>query len=171
MPGADSLRCYRSSPQGQRQWQRDGDRRRPALAADHFSTECMMAVERVYVIAVSGSRERLQMAAMVASVGAVSGAEVCVFLSMNALQYFVRGEAKRAPPEGPFGEAMETKNVPPFLTLFEQAVELGGARVYPCSMAMDVLWLEREALLPYLGEPLGLTKFLSDAQGAQVWSF
>jgi peroxiredoxin family protein len=111
------------------------------------------------------------MAAMVASVGAVSGNEVTVFLSMNSLHYFVKGNRDAPPAEGSFGTVMAGKKVPPFRTLFEQAVELGGAKIHPCSMAMDVLNVEKEALEPFLSEPLGLTKFLDDAQDAQVWSF
>jgi peroxiredoxin family protein len=126
---------------------------------------------KISIIVVSGAHERLQMAAMLASVGAVSGNEVSVFLSMNALAYFVTGSVAAAPPEGTFGALMAAKNVPAFRTLFRQAVELGGATVYPCSMAMDVMGIEREGLEPYLGEPLGLTKFLDDARDAQVWSF
>jgi peroxiredoxin family protein len=38
-------------------------------------------------------------------------------------------------------------------------------------MAMDVMGLEPAALEPFLGEPLGLTKFLDDAAEAQVWTF
>ena len=60
---------------------------------------------------------------------------------------------------------MAGKNVPAFRTLFQQAVELGDAKVYPCSMAMDVMGVEREALEPYLSEPLGLTKFLARRAG------
>jgi peroxiredoxin family protein len=108
---------------------------------------------------------------MVASVGAVSGNEVRVFLSMNALPPFARGAPGTAPAEGEFGSLMASKNVPPFKTLFEQAVELGGARIHPCSMAMDVMAVDRSALEPWLDEPLGLTKFLDDARDAQVWSF
>jgi peroxiredoxin family protein len=94
-----------------------------------------------------------------------------VFLSMNALQYFVKGNTLEAPAEGSFGTRMQGKKIPPFRTLLEQAVDLGGARVFPCSMAMDVLGVEREGLESYIGEPLGLTKFLADAGGAQVWTF
>jgi len=130
-----------------------------------------MSPNRISILVVSGARERLQMAAMVASVGAVSGNEVTVFLSMNALQYFTKGCTLEAPAEGSFGRQMEGKKIPPFRTLLEQAVELGDARIYPCSMAMDLLGLEREGLEPYLGEPLGLTKFLADSDGAQVWTF
>ena len=125
----------------------------------------------ISILVVSGALERLQMAAMVASVGAVSGNAVTVFLSMNALPYFLKGSVAAAPPEGPFGELMAGKNVPAFRPLFEQAVELGDAKLHPCSMAMDVLGIAQDTLLPHLGAPLGLTKFLHDARHTQVWSF
>jgi len=126
---------------------------------------------RISVVVVSGTLERLQMAAMVASVGAVSGNEVAVFLSMNALPLFRRGAPSSAPAEGPMGGLLTQKKAPPFKQLFEQAVELGDAKIYPCSMAMDVFGYQAEDLEAYLSGPLGLTKFLSDASGGQVWSF
>lgn len=126
---------------------------------------------KISIIVLSNNREQLQMAAMIASVGAVSGNEVLVFLSMNALRYFVRGSELRAPAEGPVGELIETKNVPPFKTLFEQAVSLGDAKIHPCSMAMDVLGVDSDQLEEYVGEPMGLTMFLDAAQDGQVWSF
>lgn len=130
-----------------------------------------MQPNKIKIIVVSGALERLQMAAMIASVGAVSGNEVRVFLSMNAMPFFVKGSTAVPPPEGPFGELMAGKNVPPFRTLFQQAIDLGDAKVHPCSMAMDVMGVEPAALEPYLSEPLGLTKFLHDARDSQVWSF
>jgi peroxiredoxin family protein len=126
---------------------------------------------KLRIVVVSGTRERLQMAAMVASVGAVSGDDVMVFLSMNALPFFAKGALQEAPEEGPVGKLLAQKNVPPFRQLFEQAVELGNAKIHPCSMAMDLLALEPAALEPYLSAPLGLTKFLNECKDAQVWSF
>jgi peroxiredoxin family protein len=131
----------------------------------------MMAGGKICVVVVSGSLERLQMAAMVASVAAVSGQETLVFLSMNALPYFLKGNTDKAPHEGRMGDLMAGKKVPEFRTLFEQAVEYGDAKVYPCSMAMDVLGVEREALEGFLQEATGLTKFLHDASDGQVWTF
>jgi len=125
----------------------------------------------IYVMVLSGTRERLQMAGMTAAVAAVSGSEVTVFLSMNALEHFVRGHERAPRAEGDFGRLLAEKQAPDFKSLFEQAVELGNARIHPCSMAMDVLGLEREALEAYVGEPLGLTRFLDDAASGQVWSF
>ncbi len=130
-----------------------------------------MSTKRISIIVVSGTRERLQMAAMIAAVGAVSGNAVDVFLSMNALEHVLKANAERAPAEGRFGALLQEKNAPDYKGLFEQAVELGDAKIYPCSMAMDVMGLDRAALEPYLGEPLGLTKFLETAADAQVWSF
>ncbi len=129
------------------------------------------STSKISIVVMSGKREQLQMAAMVASVGAVSGNEVIVFLTMNSLAYFAKDANINAPAEGRVGELLDQKNAPPFKVLFEQAVELGEAKIYPCSMAMDILELQPDGLEPYLSEPLGLTKFLSDAQGGQVWSF
>ena len=130
-----------------------------------------MESNRISIIVLSDKREQLQMASMVASVGAVSGSQVLVFLSMNALRYFVKGSKEAAPPEGPVGRLMSEKKVPPFEQLFEHAVKLGDAKIHPCSMAMDVLALEPAQLQDYVGEAMGLTQFLDEAKGGQVWSF
>ena len=128
--------------------------------------------DKLALIVTSGTREPLQMAAMMASVGSVSGFEVSVFLSMNAMTYFVAGrEGEAAPAEGEMGRLMDDKNAPPFMTLFEQAADLGGAKLYPCSMAVDVLEAGEDQLNPMLEKPLGLTKFMSDFEGATVLTF
>ncbi|HMM46873.1 MAG TPA: DsrE/DsrF/DrsH-like family protein [Thiobacillaceae bacterium] len=119
----------------------------------------------------TGTREKLQMASMIASVAAATGDDVSIFLSMNAVPYFVKGHAGEAPVEGEIGTIMEQKGVPPFKQLFQQAVELGGATILPCSMVLDVLKLEKDDLDPELGPPTGLTRFLSDAEGGQILTF
>ena len=130
-----------------------------------------MATEKISVMVTSNKREQLQMAAMVASVGAVSGNDVSVFLSMNSLNFFVRGSSEQATTEGHMGKLIEEKNVPDFKELFQQAVEYGDAKIFPCSMAVDILGLGQDDLEAYISEPLGLTSFLSDASEGQVWHF
>lgn len=130
-----------------------------------------MSSNKIAIIVVSEKREQLQMAGMVASVGAVTGAEVTVLVSMNALAHFRRGASGQAPPEGRMGELLEERKAPPFRTLFQQAVELGGAKIHPCSMAMDILGLGQADLEDYLGEPMGLTMFLDEAAEGRVLSF
>ncbi len=123
------------------------------------------------IICISGYRENLQMAAMFAATAAVSGNAVSVFLSMNALRYFVKNNQISSLPEGEIGLLMEEKHVPPFEDLFRQAVELGGAKLYPCSMAMEVLGIPDGELQPYIENPLGLTKYLSDFEDGHVMTF
>lgn len=127
--------------------------------------------QKLNIICVTGTREKLQMAAMFASVAAATGEAVSVFLSMNALSYFVKGHAGDAPAEGEMGTLMAQKGVPPFKQLFQQAVELGDAQLLPCSMALDLMKITHEDLDPELGPPTGLTRFLSDAEGGQMLTF
>ena len=131
----------------------------------------MSATSKLNILIVAGTRERLQMAAMTASVAAVSGTEVRILLSMNALPYFVKNRAAEPPPEGEFGRTMEGKKVPPFKQLLESAVELGEAKIHPCAMAMDVLALTPAEVDDFLAPPQGLTKFLSDGADAQWLTF
>jgi peroxiredoxin family protein len=69
------------------------------------------------------------------------------------------------------GVLLQNKNAPDFRELFQSAVELGDAQVYPCSMALDILNISTSELVDYIAEPLGLTKFLDMASDSQVWSF
>jgi len=130
-----------------------------------------MAAQKICVVVVSGTRERLQMAAMSASVAAVSGIEVTIFLSMNAVPFFIKGASMEAPSEGRFGDLLVQKKAPDFKTLFRQAVELGDAKILPCSMALDIAGITPESLEPFVGEPTGLAAFLTEAGNAQVWTF
>ena len=127
---------------------------------------------KIHIVCVSGTREKLQMASMMASVAATLGDEVSVFFSMNALLYFVNGRSTEPPVEGEFGTLMtQNKGVPSFRTLFQMAAELGSATLLPCSMALDLLKITKDDLDPAFGPPTGLTRFLSDAEGAQLLTF
>jgi peroxiredoxin family protein len=126
---------------------------------------------QICIVCVSGTREKLQMAAMFASVAAASGDTVSVFFSMNALSYFIKGHDEEVPAEGEFGALIAQEGVPPFRQLFHQAAELGDAKLLPCSMAMDLLKIKEDDLEPAFGPPTGLTRFLSDAEGGQLLTF
>lgn len=126
---------------------------------------------KINIVCVSGTHEKLQMAAMFASVAIATGDTVTVFFSMNALTYFVKGNTKSVPAEGEFGELLLQKGVPPFKQLFQQAVELGDAQLLPCSMAIDLLKITTDDLDPEFGPPTGLTHFLSHSEGGELLTF
>ncbi len=129
-----------------------------------------MASSPLYIVLCSGEHEKLQMAAMMASVGAVSERPVEVFVSMNAILAF----AKDAPAAdaryqgGAFSKLLKEKRAPDAITLFRQGKALGDLKLWACSMALDVKGWELSALVDDLFDgALGLTKFLSDAENGQ----
>ncbi|MGE5147941.1 MAG: DsrE/DsrF/DrsH-like family protein [Candidatus Eiseniibacteriota bacterium] len=123
----------------------------------------------LYILLCSGEHEKLQMAAMMASVGAVSERPVEVFVSMNAMLAF----AKEAPAEsrykgGTFSKLLKEKRAPDAIALFGQGKDLGDMKMWACSMALDVLgWEEHQLVDGLFDGALGLTKFLSDAENGQ----
>ena len=127
---------------------------------------------KLSIVCVSGTLEKLQMASMVASVAAASGDDVTVFFSMNALQYFTNDNAElAAPEEGEFGRLIETEGVPAFRKLFEQAADLGDAKLLACSMALDLMKITPDDLTLEFGPATGLTAFLADAEDGRLLSF
>ncbi len=126
----------------------------------------------IAILLMSGTRERLQMGGMLASVAAVSDRPVRVFVSMNALPCFLQDAGPADPAslaEGPAGRRLEQRG-PPYRQLFADAVELGDASIHPCSLAMELLDIQAQQLEPYFGAPMGLTGFMEIADGCQVWS-
>jgi len=123
----------------------------------------------LYILLCSGDHEKLQMAAMMASVGAVSERPVEVFVSMNAILAF----AKDAPDDkrykgGNYSKLLKEKHAPDAINLFRQGKELGDLKMWACSMALDLQGWETDQLVGDLFDgPLGLTKFLSDAENGQ----
>jgi len=128
-----------------------------------------MAANPLFIMLCSGEHEKLQMAAMLASVGAVSERPVEVFVSMNAILAF----AKDASPEaryqgGAFSKLLKDKHAPDAIALFRQGKELGDLKLWACSMALDIKGWELNELADGLFDgALGLTKFLSDAESGQ----
>jgi peroxiredoxin family protein len=128
-----------------------------------------MASNTLYILLCSGEHEKIQMAAMMASVAAVSERPVEVFVSMNAMFAFEKGAAPDKRYHGAaFSKLLKDKKAPDPLTLFRQGRELGDLKLWACSMALDVLAWELDKLEDGLfDEALGLTKFLSDAETGQ----
>jgi peroxiredoxin family protein len=130
----------------------------------------MMASNALYILLCSGEHEKVQMAAMMASVAAVSERPVEVFVSMNAVPVFEKGAPLAKRYQGAaFSKLLTEKKAPDPLTLFRQGRELGDLKLWACSMALDVLGWELDKLEHGLfeTEALGLTKFMSDAETGQ----
>lgn len=128
-----------------------------------------MASNPLFILLCSDQHERLQMAAMIASVAAVSDRPVQVFVSMNAILTFAKDTpADKRYQGGAFSKLLKEKHAPDALKLFQQGKELGDLKLWACSMALDLQGWEMGHLVDDLFEgALGLTKFLSDAENGQ----
>lgn len=128
-----------------------------------------MTSQPLFILLCSGEHEKIQMAAMIASVGAVSDRAVHVFVSMNAVFAFDKQAMADARYKGgAFSTLLKEKGAPDAITLFEQGKMLGDLKMYICSMALDVAGWDEDRLVDSLfDDTMGLTKFLSDAEGGQ----
>ena len=129
-----------------------------------------MASPPLFILLCSGEHETLQMAAMMASVGAVSERKVEVFVSMNAILAFARAlPAQERYRGGTFSRLLKTKNAPDAIELLRQGKALGDLKLWACSMALDLQGWELDDLAAGIFDgALGLTKFLSDAESGQL---
>ncbi|MBI5165024.1 MAG: hypothetical protein HY985_14125 [Magnetospirillum sp.] len=133
-----------------------------------------MASKPLFIMLCSGEHEKIQLAAMVASVAAVSDRPVEVFVSMNAVLAFERGKtAAERYHGGHFHELFKTAKVPDAVELFEQGKLLGEMKVWACSMVLDLKHWECDTHLTegLFDGPLGLAKFLSDAEAGELITF
>ena len=128
-----------------------------------------MTSQPLFILLCSPEYEKIQMAAMMASVGAVSDRAVHVFVSMNAMFAFDKQATADARYKGgAFSALLKEKGAPDAITLFEQGKMLGDLKMYICSMALDVAGWDEDRLTDGLfDDTMGLTKFLSDAEGGQ----
>lgn len=129
-----------------------------------------MTARPLFILLCSGEHEKIQMAAMLASVSAVSERPVRVFVSMNAINAF---EKDLAPAQryrgGAFSQLLIEKKAPDAMDLFGQGKALGDLEMYVCSMALDIKGWDVDRLVADLfGEVLGLTKFLSEAEKGEL---
>ena len=131
-----------------------------------------MGAKPLFILLCSGEHEKIQMAAMTASVAAVSERPVTVFVSMNALAAFEKGlEKSQRYQGGNFSRLMADKKAPDALDLLGQGKALGELQIHACSMSLDIRgWtLDNLASDLFDGE-LGLTRFLSDAEAGDLIS-
>lgn len=121
------------------------------------------------IILMSGDLEKLHAGALVGSVAAMSGMKVSIFVTMNALEAFLKENVEQQNfTVGTVGTALLEKKVPLFYDLLREGKEIGDLKVYGCAMAMDVKEWKKEDMIDLFDDIIGVTAFLGLAQNAQV---
>ncbi len=128
--------------------------------------------EKLAIMIVSEEYEKSHVASMIASVAAVSGIDVSIFITGNAVYNFLKKNVeKKNFTGGKLYDLIKEKKATMFYELFDQAKMLGGLKIYVCSMVMDICGLEKDDLLDIVDDHLGLAAFLGIMEGAETITF
>lgn len=123
---------------------------------------------KLSIILASEELEKVHAASLMGSVAAMSGMEVSLFVTMNALIPFLKKTAeKQSFKMGEMGTSLLEKT-DRFDTLLENGKALGALKVYACALAMDVMGWTMEDFLPVFDDVIGVTAFLNMAQDGQI---
>ena len=126
----------------------------------------------LYILLCSGDHEKIQMAAMTASVAAVSERSVEILVSMNAVNFFKKNPAGERYSGGKYSQIMKDRGAPDAVDLLLQGKMLGDMKVFACSMSLDVAQIGLDALVDEVFDNVGgLTSFLSNAESGQLVVF
>ena len=128
--------------------------------------------EKLAIMLVSEEYEKSHVASMIASVAAVSGIDVSIFVTGNAVFNFLKKNVeKKNFTGGKLYDLIKEKKATLFYELFDQAKMLGGLKIYVCSMVMDICGLEKDDLIDIVDDHLGLAAFLGIMEGAETITF
>lgn len=130
-----------------------------------------MADEPLNIVLFSGTEDRLQAAAVMASGAAALGRHVNIFLQYWALDAFRRERLQAslglAPEAGERGAALVAQAAAagqqPWHATLRVAKELGEIDIQACSLSMDVLRIEEEELDDLVDGVEGVTSFFVNA--------
>lgn len=129
----------------------------------------MEQAPKLAVVLLSPELEKLHAGALMGSVASMSGMEVYVFVSMDALEQFRKEViSQKRFKTGTVGINLLEKKVPLFYDLIHQGIEMGSLHLYGCALAMDVMGWKKEDLVDDMEEIIGVTQFFGLAEGAQI---
>ena len=129
--------------------------------------------ERFSIVLFSGTVDKLVAAVTLTSGAAAMGKKVTLFLTFWGVMAFRKDDWKtnrRFSKEyedyaGPAMEAMQAKNVPPWIETLIGAMDIGDVTVKVCSATMELFNYKLEDLEPVVSEVTGVATFVEDAEG------
>ena len=135
-----------------------------------------MEDEPLNIVLFSGTEDRLQAAAVMASGAAALGRKVNIFLQYWGLEAFrqdrIHSSLGLAPEAGARGAALVAEAAAagqqPWHATLRVAKELGEIDIQACSLSMDVLKIEEEDLDPLVDGVEGVTAFYLNAGDGHI---
>ncbi|MBE3550959.1 MAG: hypothetical protein BLITH_0586 [Brockia lithotrophica] len=124
--------------------------------------------QKLSIVLASEELEKVHAASLIASVAAMSGMEVNLFVTMNGLVPFLKStQAEGRFRTGVVGEALRAK-AQPFAELIANGKEMGTLKVYACALAMDVMNWSKADLIDVFDDVIGVSAFFNIAAGGAI---
>lgn len=129
--------------------------------------------EKMSIVVFSGTDDKLMAASIIASGAVANDMDVNIFVTFWGLTKTLKNGAPA--PELSFDgqkmkdqvfALMKQKNIPDWITMLNNAKEVGNIKVYGCAMFADLLELKKEDLNPIVDEIIGVNEFVSMTTGA-----
>lgn len=135
-----------------------------------------MSDGKLTLVLFSGTADRLQAAATMASGAAAMGVETHVFLTFWGLNAFRKSTINEPLPISPeygemtemMGKLMVEKGVTPWPEVLRTAKDIGEVHVHACAMTADLMDLTLEDFDPMVDDVIGVAKFIELSEGGQM---
>src|SRR5258708_30172496 len=132
----------------------------------------MNGEEKFSIVLFSGTIDKIQAAVTLVTGAAAMDKKVTLFLTFWGLMAFRKDDWKTnrrfskdfEDYAGPALEMMKAKNVQPWMTTLQGAMELGNVTIKACSQTMELFDIKPEDLEPIVSEVSGVATFVEDAQ-------
>lgn len=135
-----------------------------------------MADSKMAIVVFSGTADKLQAAATMASGAAAMGIETHVFLTFWGVNAFRKSVIKEPLPMSPeYGDMAELmaklmveKNVPAWHEVFGMAKEIGDCHFHACTLTLELMGMTLDDLDPMVEDAIGVAAFMGMIPDAKV---
>ncbi len=120
------------------------------------------------IVVFSGTEDKLMAASIIASGAVANEMDVDIFVTFWGLTRTIKGD--KTEPELSFDgqkmkdqvfALMKQKNIPSWISMLNNAKEVGNIKVYGCAMFADLLNLKQEDFDPIVDDIIGVNEFVS----------
>lgn len=124
--------------------------------------------EKMSLVLFSGTEDKLMAAAIMASGAVANDMDVDIFITFWGIAKTMKNSPLQPdvsydgqPMKDQVFALMKQKNIPSWISMLNNAKEVGNIKVYGCAMFSDMLGLKKEDLDPIIDEIIGVNEFVT----------
>ena len=134
--------------------------------------------DKLSLLLVSGTADKLMAGAIIASGAIANDMDVDIFVSFWGLMEFKKGSKGKMnlsydgkDIEKEVLQKMKEKKIQSWLDMIKQAKDVGNVKVYGCAMFADLMDIKKDDLDPVIDEIIGVSQFVAMAKDSKMTLF